>query len=265
MKLERLNPLIRNKVKSLLEKGKAAQRDGRWAEAYQAYASVLGNDTRRFSILVQMGHMSKELGDYERAEAHYSEALGLRPEDWDLHVQIGHLFNRSGSADKAREWYAKANALQPTPEILELLQTIQGGGKAVGTNDLRRITLSQMDSKDFSAALPNALALYQEHGRRDFDVIVGHAYRELGRYIEAREMYQAYFERCATTKSKYLTDAFWQLINVLEILEERDEVLKLFVRLKQIHDRDGTFSDFGADQSAVLKSYVEKSYGIFRR
>ena len=264
MKLRQFNPLSRNKARSELEKAKAAQRQGRWAEAYQAYASALRKDARRFSILVQMGHMSKELGDFEKAEALYSEALLLKNDDWDLHVQIGHLFNRAGSAGKAKEWYARANALQPTPEILELLQSIQGSGDVGATADLRRVTLEQMDSRRFSAALPNALALYQAHGLRDFDVIVGHAYRELGRYTDARVMYEAYFDRCATAKSRLINDAFFRLKTVLEILEENQAVLQLFARLKQHYDEIGSFSEFGADQSAMLKDSVGKCYGILR-
>lgn len=265
MKVERFNLVGRMKSRSILEKAKEAQRLGRWDDAYRGYQMVLRKDERRFGILVQMGHMSKELGNFSRAEAHYAEALELRPEDWDLHVQLGHLHNRAGDLLQAKGWYSKANAIRKTPEITDTLDTIGGSDRRDDTRELRQKTLDDMDSRRFQQALPNALALYEDHGVRDFDVIAGHAYRELGRYTEAMEMYSRYFDRCIKSNSKNLKDAFWRLINILEILEENQQILVIFLRLKQHYFRNGNYSDFGSDQIEHLQSHVGKFYGIFRR
>lgn len=265
MKVHALNLVQRRKISSFLEKAKNAQRNRRWAEAYEAYSKVLGRDDSRFGILVQMGHMSKEMGNFEQAESHYTEALALRPEDWDLHVQFGHLFNKSGSLDKAREWYYRANTIKPTPEINELLHTIVDRHDATDVSELKRKTLEHMDSRRFQKALPDAVALFEIHGLRDFDVIAGHALRELGRYPEAREMYDKYFERCMLSDSRHLNDAFWQLMNILEILEEPQEILNLFARLKHYHFNKGSYSSFGSEQAGLLQSHIGKLYGVFSR
>ncbi|MBD8665909.1 hypothetical protein IFT59_21940 [Rhizobium sp. CFBP 8752] len=263
MKLVQFNPIRRRKRKIHLDKAKIAQRYGRWTEAYSAYTMVLRDDPNRFGILVQMGHMSKEMGDFEKAEGHYYEALNLMPLDWDLHIQIGHLFNRSGELEKARKWYAIANNMQPTAELNELLLTIDAGQNGENTRNLRTVALEQMDSRRFKAALPNVLALYKDHGLRDFDVIVGHVYRETGRYAEARVFYEAYFERCVTSNSRNLGDSVWQLMNILEILDERQAILDLFARLKRHYGAIGSYFDFGAEQTELLKSHVGKMYGVF--
>jgi tetratricopeptide (TPR) repeat protein len=262
MRPSQLNPVARKRLKVLLEKAKEAQHQERWAEAYEAYTMVLQQDRRNFGILVQMGHMSKEIGDFDRAEAHYREALELKPDDWDLQVQFGHLYNRWGDPERAKTWYAKANALQPTAQINELLHTIADGQKAEQTRELRKTTLDQMDSRSFIKALPNALALYEIHGLRDFDVILGHVYRELGRYDEAKTMYEAYFERCIRSNSRYLNDAFWHLMNILEILEERQAILKLFSRLKRHMFEVGKYSELDRKHSELLTSHVGKMYGV---
>ena len=54
------------------------------------------------------------------------------------------------------------------------------------------------------------------------------------------------------------------ILRDLEILEENQAVLQLFARLKQHYDEIGSFSEFGADQSAMLKDSVGKCYGILR-
>lgn len=264
MQLDYLNFVGRRTAKSFLDKAKRAQRSGRWSEAYEAYRRVLRNDNQRFGILVQMGHMSKELGNFSQAEAHYAEALKLKPEDWDLHVQLGHLYNRSGDLPKAKDWYKRANDIRRTAEISELLNTVGDAPQAVDTSELRRKTLEQMDSRRFQQALPNAQALYEMHGLRDFDVILGHAFRELGRYAEARGMYEKYFERCLSSDSKHLNDACWHLLNILEISDENQEILDLFARLKRHYSKVGNFSDFGGQQAELLQNHIEKLYGVFR-
>jgi tetratricopeptide (TPR) repeat protein len=264
MKVNPLNIVQGKKMSSLLEKAGSAQRLGRWAEAYEAYRSALPRGDRRFGILVQLGHMSKEMGNFQQAETHYAEALQLRPDDWDLHVQFGHLYKRSGDLEKARGWYAKAQRMKPTTEITELLYTIDDASQVEVTSDLRQQTLDQMDSRKFQQALPNALALYEKHGLRDFDVIVGHALRELGRYREASEMYRRYFERCMLSNSKHLNDAFWHLLNILEITEERQEILGIFVRLKRYYLENGKYSDFDGEQAALLRSHIAKLYSVFQ-
>ena len=264
MKLEYFNLIWRRKAKSFLDKAKSAQRSGRWAEAYEAYRMALRNDDHRFGILVQMGHMSKEMGNFSQAEAHYGEALSLKPQDWDLHVQFGHLYKRSGDLVRAKGWYKRANGIQPTVEISELLDTVGDARQADNTSELRQKTLDQMDSRRFQQALPNARTLYETHGLRDFDVILGHVFRELGRYAEAKGMYEKYFERCLSSNSKHLNDAFWHLMNILEITDENQETLNLFAHLKWHYSQAGSFSDFGGQHAELLKSNIEKSYGVFR-
>lgn len=264
MKFEYLNLVGLGKTKSFLEKAKSAQRSGRWAEAYEAYRMILRHDDRRFGVLVQMGHMSKEMENFAQAEAHYTEALAIKPQDWDLHVQFGHLYNRSGDLAKAKVWYKRANGIHPTVEISELLDTVGDVQHANDTGALRKKTLEQMDTRRFQLALPNAKLLYEKHGLRDFDVIVGHALRELGRYEEAKEMYELYFERCLKSNSKHLNDATWHLMNILEISEEHQGILKLFSRLKQHYSEAGSFSDFDGQQAELLHSHIGKSYGVFK-
>ena len=264
MKFEYLNLVGRGKTKSFLDKAKSAQRSGRWAEAYEAYRMILKKDDRRFGVLVQMGHMSKEMENFSQAEAHYAEALTLKPQDWDLHVQFGHLYNRLGDLAKAKDWYKRANGIHPTVEISELLDTVGDAQYANDTGALRKKTLEQMDSRRFHLALPNAKLLYEQHGLRDFDVILGHAYRELGRYEEAKEMYGYYFDRCLKSNSKHLNDASWHLMNILEISEENQEILKLFSRLKNHYAEAGNFSDFDGERAELLQSHIGKSYGVFR-
>lgn len=264
MKVGALNLVQRRKTIAFLEKAKNAQRIGRWADAYEAYRMVLGKDDRRFGILVQMGHMSKEMGDFGRAELHYREALALKPDDWDLHVQFGHLFNRSGQLEKAKVWYSRANEINATSEIIELLRSVDNGNNIEDVVDLRRITLEHMDARRFQEALPYAVALYEFHGVRDFDVIVGHALRELGRYTEAKHMYEIYLERCISSGGKNLSDAFLYITKTLEILGDHEEILSVFVKIKGYYFKNRRYSDFDNEQAALLQSYIEKLYGVFR-
>ena len=134
---------------------------------------------------------------------------------------------------RLKDWYKRANGIHPTVEISELLDTVGDAQYANDTGALRKKTLEQMDSRRFHLALPNAKLLYEQHGLRDFDVILGHAYRELGRYEEAKEMYGYYFDRCLKSNSKHLNDASWHLMNILEISEENQEILKLFFPLEE--------------------------------
>ena len=254
-----------SKAKRALENAKAAQRQGRWSEAYAAYQQALPTDERRFGILVQMGHMSKEMGLFQQAEAHYMEALTLKPRDWDLHVQLGHLFNRSGDLSQAKYWYAKASEIQDTAEVSELLHSIKDLSSHENIREMRQQTLEQMDTRRFAEALPNVLALYKIYGLRDFDVIAGHAYRELGQYAEARDMYQKYFERCLESRSRQTSDACWHLMNILEILDQRAEVIEVFARLKKHYSDLGQLADFGSEQAALLESHIGKMYAVLRR
>lgn len=264
MKVGALSILQRRKTSAFLEMAKNAQRIGRWADAYDAYKMVLGKDGRRFGILVQMGHMSKEMGDFGQAELHYREALSLKPDDWDLHVQFGHLFNRAGELAKAKDWYNLANKIMPTSEISGLLLNIAECSDAAESDELRRETLEHMDARRFKQALPNAVALYERHGRRDFDVIAGHAFRELGQYAEARGMYEKYFERCICSDNRHLEDAFNHLVTILEINEDYKEILNLFVKLKSFYFQKRRYSDFASEQAVALQIHVEKQYGVFR-
>lgn len=264
MKVSQLNLVRRSKVRASLEKAQDAQRLGRWSEAYRFYHLALGKDASRFGILVQLGHMSKEMGNYPQAETHYQEALAIMPGDWDLHVQFGHLFNRVGNMAKAKEWYGKAYALKPTDELNELLNTIAEGHQAIDVKELREQTLRQMDARQFRLALPGATLLYEAHGLKDFDVILGHALREVGRYIEAGEMYAKYFDRCLRTNSKHLDDAFWHLINILNITEHEGKTLDVISKLKDQLSQQGKFSDVSKLHTETLQSQIGKMYGIFR-
>ena len=255
----------RSRAKRALEKAKAAQRLGRWSDAYAAYRQALPKDERRFGILVQMGHMSKEMGLFKQAEEHYMEALALKPGDWDLHVQLGHLFNKSGDLSQAKHWYAKASEIQATAEVSELLNSIKDLSRHENVRELRQKTLEQMDTKHFAQALPNVLLLYETHGLRDFDVIAGHAYREMGQYNRARDMYKNYFERCLESRSRQTSDASWHLMNILEILDQRAEVIEMFSRLKKYYSDLGQLADFGSEQAALLESHIGKMYPILRR
>ncbi|WP_421358107.1 tetratricopeptide repeat protein [Agrobacterium rosae] len=258
-----LGAIRRRLARPHLEKAKSAQQQERWAEAYKAYGDALRKYTS-FGTLVQMGHMSKEMGDFILAEAHYTEALEMKPQDWDLHVQLGHLFNRVGDLATARTWYLKADHMHPTAEISELLHALENQHTVEGTTQLRSETLQHMDAGRFEKALPGAIALYNVHGLKDFDVILGHALRETGHYVHAQDMYSKYFERCMASSAKNLKDAVFQMVRILEINGNHGEIIAFLGRFKYMTFNKGIYSDFNDELSSLLRVHVTKVYGVFR-
>ncbi|MBN7809069.1 hypothetical protein JZX86_27500 [Agrobacterium rosae] len=263
MKSNYLGAVRRKLSRPHIERAKSAQQQERWAEAYEAYGQALRRD-KRFGILVQMGHMSKEMSAFIQAEAHYAEALEMEPGNWDLHVQLGHLFNKSGDLAKAKTWYIEAYNIHPTAEIRELIHTLENERAVEGTMQLRSDTLQHMDASRFEAALPGALALYNVHGLKDFDVILGHAFRETGRYAEAQDMYLKYLERSLASSAANLQDSVFQMVRILEINANYSEIINIIAKVKSNYFKNGRYSDFGDEFSSMLRANVEKMYSVFR-
>lgn len=97
----------------LLTRGRAARRQGRYADAAPFYEEASRLRPGDGKLRIQCGHMRKEAGDLAAAEAHYIEARRLRPRDAELALQIGHFLKTKGAILAARESYARAAELRP--------------------------------------------------------------------------------------------------------------------------------------------------------
>lgn len=254
------------RLKTLMAEANRARQRQNWSVAAEKYAAALAFTHDKFGLLVQLGHMQKEAGHFEDAEKSYAEALSLRPADWDLHVQFGHLFNRAGTPDKALEWYKKALALRPDDrETLTLVQSLGVRAQSPMIEELRRIALQEMDSRQFEAALPKVESLYTQYNLRDFDVILGHAYKELGLYEKARKLYDAYLARCLENDSKHVFDAFFQLGNICKLSGDEARALDYYIDAKSYKNRTEAFLDASDPIMQEINACMTRLYPIFLR
>jgi GT2 family glycosyltransferase len=107
----------------LLSQADALRDAGRWAEAAEAYQSVLERTPNRPAIWVQLGHMRKESGDLVGAEAAYRRSLDLAPNLADTYLQLGHVLKLRGQRPAAVTAYAHALRVDRflTPALTELI------------------------------------------------------------------------------------------------------------------------------------------------
>lgn len=270
MSMEMISKLISkgpaSKLRALIEDARKAQQRGQWDVAAQKYTEALPLARDKFSLLVQLGHMQKESGNYSEAEKSYAAAFALRPKDWDLHVQFGHLFNRKGAPDKALIWYEKALALRHDDAATKaLVENISSRAQAPDIENLRRHALSEMDTRQFREALPKVELLFYTYNVRDFDVILGHAYRELGRYSEAEKAYQAYRDRCLQQSSPHIFDAYFQLGNVAKLTGQTARALNYYIEAKVVKNHTDKFLDGSDPIVREINSCIEKLYPVFFR
>jgi len=93
--------------------GNALQREGRHAEAAEAYRSGLALDPDLAPMRSNLGNSLQALGRFEEAVAEHRRAVALRPEWGALHGNLGAALHRLGEAEEAVAAYATALALQP--------------------------------------------------------------------------------------------------------------------------------------------------------
>jgi len=270
MSMEMISKLIRkvpgSKLRALIADARKAQQGGQWDVAVQKYTEALPLARDKFGLLVQLGHMQKELGNYSDAEKSYSAALTMRPEDWDLHVQFGHLFNRQGAPDKALIWYEKALALRHDDAAIKaLVENTSSRAQAPDIENLRHHALSEMDTRQFQEALPKVELLFYTYSLRDFDVILGHAYRELGHYSQAEEAYRAYRDRCLQQNSPHIFDAYFQLGNVAKLTGQTARALNYYIEAKFMKNRTDKFLDGSDPIIREINFCIERLYPVFFR
>jgi GT2 family glycosyltransferase len=100
----------------------------RWAEAAEAYQSVVERAPTRTPIWVQLGHARKESGDLPGAEDAYGRALNLAPDTADTHLQLGHVLKMQGQRPAAVTAYAMALRADRScnPALTELIAMGEG-------------------------------------------------------------------------------------------------------------------------------------------
>ena len=112
-----MRPVVRRLARPFRNQAKAAQAQGRWAEALFNLQLARRVDGDNVGILLQIGNMQNELADYAKAEASFREASN-HPE-FRLRAEIG----LAGVAERRNDWWHAVLHWEDTLKIMAAEQT----------------------------------------------------------------------------------------------------------------------------------------------
>ncbi len=96
--------------------GNAMSREGRWAEAIDAYERALSINPGQDVSWIGLGLAYETRGRRTEADAAFSRAVSANPKNAWAHYYLGRSLERGGERDKAREEYERALGLSPGME-----------------------------------------------------------------------------------------------------------------------------------------------------
>ena len=102
-----------NAASASIERGNAAVRQGRIAEALDHYSAAIALQPERFEAHANLGSLLLAANRFGEAEAHLRRALALRPDEAPLHVALGQACAAQGRAAEAESCFMRALALSP--------------------------------------------------------------------------------------------------------------------------------------------------------
>ncbi len=96
-----------------LDRGHAAAREGRLADAEAAYRQAVAADATSVRAHESLATLLARRGDAEGAIEHFGVAVRLEPENAQAHSDLGALLSELGRNDRALEHLARAVELEP--------------------------------------------------------------------------------------------------------------------------------------------------------
>jgi tetratricopeptide (TPR) repeat protein len=115
----RLELLRFREVQSLIDAGRRARQEGRFAEARTALEQALARSPTSTIILRELALAETANAAPDRAEAHARRALELDPNDAEAYAALAGAFEAQGLSNQAAEAYERAAALDARPEWIE--------------------------------------------------------------------------------------------------------------------------------------------------
>ena len=144
-----------------LDRGHAAAREGRLAEAEAAYRQAVAADATNVRAHQSLATLLVRRGDPEAAVEHFGVAVRLEPKNAEAHSDLGVLLSELGRNDRAAEHLGRAVELEP--ELLDArlsLGNVQArtGRLAEAEVTFRRVLESDPGNADARLGLGAVLA-----------------------------------------------------------------------------------------------------------
>ena len=176
------------RVQALLEQAEAIWREGRRAEAQEAYRAVLTLDPQNWAASSALAGIALETGQLDEAAQRYGTLIERRPDFAESYYKRGNAFNRSALWWAALADYDQALALDPEYANAfcnrgTVLERLERWNEALASYD-QALTLNPED----------AFAHYNRAG----------VLRELNRFNEAISSYEQAIALCGSYAEAYV-------------------------------------------------------------
>ena len=197
----------------LLRQGLNEHHAGRLESAAGLYTAALEYEPDNVSALRCLGVLRSQQGDFQAALVLLQAAARFAPEVPEIFNDIGNALRQKGALNEAVLAFDEALRLQPlfaeayfnrglTFEALACTdRALESYGLALLADPLRLEALYnraaiRMRGGECTLALPDLVEfLRQQPASEEAGLMLGRAYRELGRWTEAEKIYRGLFER----------------------------------------------------------------------
>jgi tetratricopeptide (TPR) repeat protein len=150
--------------------GMALARSGKISEAFEQYAHSLQLDPNNAAVQYEMGSLLIQTGKEDMAVAHFREAIGLDAGLTSAHFQLANLLMRRGKDDEAGREYGIVISLEPQngfARLMRAMAAIHLGAYAEARSYLEEAGAALPQDADIANALARVLAAAPDAAVRD--------------------------------------------------------------------------------------------------